>query len=62
MASLGGVFEEAGEVTRVAPEEFVGLALEPADVLAGGADLLGDLLQALRLVPVEAVAAHEDEP
>lgn len=59
---LGGVFEEAGQVTRVAPEEVVGFSLEAPDVLAGGVDLLGDLLQRLGPAPVEAVAEDEDEP
>ncbi len=59
---LGGVLEEACKVARVAPEEVVGFALEPADVLTVGADLPGDLLQRLGLTPVEPITQDQDEP
>ena len=50
--SLGSAREEAGQVVRFAAEAVVGLALEPAGVIAGGGQLFGDLLQGPGFAPI----------
>jgi hypothetical protein len=60
-AVSGGVLEEAGQVARFAPEQVVGLALEPAACSRGSCRSLVRP-PAASCLAVEAVAAHQDEP